>query len=84
MSTGITNNELKATGLLSKQGEIDGGAIHCYRTKREAERSWLMEPGYDYSCVIFKVEGIDQVGHNDKEIAFKKVKFVDTINDWEI
>ena len=87
------NNRLKATGKVGivdnhdnylweiKSRKLEGGAIHCYRTKQDAK----VATKYYYSCrEIFKVKGKKPVAYNDTEIAFKEVEFVDTINDWEI
>ncbi len=79
----IYNNQLIAVGRCNNRGNIESGAIHCFRTKKDAVQSQLYS-GWEFESSIFKVEGIGEVGHNDKEVAFKHIKFVDTVGDWEI
>ncbi len=80
----INNNQLIATGrCLGRNKKITEGAIHCYRTKMDAENSWILR-GFECIYAIFKVEGIGEIAHNGKEVAFKHIKFVDTVDDWEI
>ena len=71
-------------GVFKSRGkDITKGAIHCYRTKSEAKASWII-CGHESIYEIFKVEGIGEIAHNDTEVAFKEIKFVDTVDDWEI
>ena len=84
----VRNNILVAKGEISPGASgrgIGKGVIHCYRTKKAAKKSWIMQKDYSpYLVDVFKVVGKDLVGYNDKEVAFKEVEFVDNVDDWEI
>ncbi len=61
---------------------LDGGAIHCYRTKKAAISSF----GYSHVVggAVFEVKGTKPVAWNNTEIAFKKIKFVENPHDYEM
>lgn len=83
----VKNNKLIAKGkidikspeyLCSGSCELHGGAIHCYRTRKEAKKNCM------FWQAIFKVVGTGYIAHNNEQIAFKSVKFVDNVDDWEM
>lgn len=75
--TPIKSKTLIAKGKSSDDGIIDGGAIHCFKTKKDADQ-WKYPDE-----VIFKVVGKGLVGHNNTEIAFREIEFVDDPTQWE-
>ena len=59
---------------------LEGGAIHCYRTRTQAcitRYSGL----HIEECRVFEVKGTDCVAYSEKEIAFKEIEFVDDLSD---
>ncbi len=60
--------------------ELNGGAIHCYITREEAYNSIKGMK----KRAVFKVIGKNPIARNWNQIAFEEIKFIDTINDWEI
>ncbi len=58
---------------------LHGGAIHCYRTKLEAEAT--ITRSYHR---VFEVKGTNPIGYTDSQIAFEEIEFVDDLSKQEI
>lgn len=62
---------------------LEGGAIHCFRTKKLAQ-DHIKNHLDDHYCDVFKVIGKNYIIHNETEIAFHEIKFVENPNDYYI
>jgi len=70
--------EEPAIHIDSQRGPIlEGGAIHCYRSKVYAEEiAMTMYFGFEsFKLEIFEVIGENCIACNNNEIAFKKITF---------
>lgn len=59
-----------------KEYRLQGGAIHCYRNLDELKFYFKFHYGK-----IFKVKGTGYIAHNDREIAFKQIEFLEEIKE---
>lgn len=73
----------RGSRLTESPAVLHGGAIHCYRTYEAAHASYLYQ-NFKTTTDIFQVIGSGHVAHNETEIAFRQIKFVDRLEEWYI
>ena len=67
----LVSNEAQFIGsfVIRDKPRVNGGAIHCWRTKELAKRN-------SGSCdIVLKVTGRHHVAHNEDEIAYQEIRW---------
>ena len=57
-------------------GSLGEGAIHCFKTYKEAYRCF----GFMRPYQVFKIIGEEVIAHNARQIAFKKITFLEPLS----